>query len=124
MRIEVPIGDVADRITILEIKSRLLTAPVVQAHVRAELDSLTSAWASQCETAMDQLPGIDRLRQVNRELWEVEDRLRLLERARHFNKDFVDTARRVYVLNDERAELKRQISVATGSRLVEQKSYA
>lgn len=122
MHIEVPHADVVDRITILELKEARLTGPK-QAHAREELATLRRAWASQSELALEAVPGLERLREVNRELWDVEDALRQLEREADFGPRFVGMARSVYRLNDERARLKAAINTATDSRLREQKSY-
>ena len=124
MRIDVPDGDVADRITILELKLHNLSNPRQLAHVQSELDGLHAAWAAASEVMLDAVPGLDRLRVVNSELWDVEDALRALEAAQDFGPRFVALARSVYTLNDERARLKAGINDYTGSRLREQKSYA
>ncbi len=121
MRVEIPDGDVADRITILEIKVRRLERGREAA--RAELESLREAWATQSPIPLDALHELAGLRAVNAELWEVEEALRAMEAAGDFGSAFVARARSVYHLNDERARLKRSINEATGSRFVEQKSY-
>ena len=63
------------------------------------------------------------LKKVNEELWDVEDKLRLLEQESNFSITFVNFARSVYRLNDERAQIKRKINELSGSELVEEKSY-
>ncbi|MCB9679180.1 MAG: hypothetical protein H6737_29020 [Alphaproteobacteria bacterium] len=123
MKIEVPDGDVVDRITILELKRRHLADPAKRAHVETELAALHFAWSEQTELAFEAVPGLPRLREVNAELWDVEDALRALERAADFGPRFVALARSVYGLNDERARIKAAISEYTGSLLREQKGY-
>ena len=65
----------------------------------------------------------DSLRTVNGQLWDIEDNIRAEEAAGRFGDRFIELARAVYVTNDRRAELKKQINLATGSALVEEKSY-
>lgn len=120
MKIELPDADIIDRITILEIKADRLGGEAL-VHVQAELQTLTAAWRTQ--GSLNTVPGIGRLREVNQLLWDVEDHLRACEAKADFGPEFVEAARSVYRLNDERALLKRQINAFTGSRLVEQKSY-
>jgi len=60
---------------------------------------------------------------VNEALWDIEDRIRLKERAQEFDQDFIELARSVYFRNDERAAFKRAINLKLGSQLVEEKSY-
>ncbi|MEZ4317355.1 MAG: DUF6165 family protein [Myxococcota bacterium] len=122
MRIDVPDGEVVDRITILELKVRFL-GPEKRVHAERELTGLQAAWHDQLGVPLDTLAALPRLREVNAALWSVEDELRELERRAAFDDRFVALARSVYVLNDERARLKAAISEATGSRLREQKSY-
>ena len=123
MKIEVPNADVVDRITILELKLARLTGPSY-AHSAREHEGLCAAWAQQSTLPLSQVPQLDALRAVNRSLWDVEDALRRCEQRSDFGDEFVRLARSVYVLNDERARLKREINLATDSVLMEQKSYA
>ncbi len=60
---------------------------------------------------------------VNQQLWDIEDTIRDLERAKDFGDKFIETARAVYFTNDKRSEVKRQINELTGSDLMEEKSY-
>jgi hypothetical protein len=64
------------------------------------------------------------LKQVNEALWDIEDRIRIKEHLQEFDDEFIELARSVYVTNDRRADIKREINKATGSLLVEEKSYA
>ena len=73
---------------------------------------------------MEELPQYGRLEAVNRALWEVEDALRRLESEQRFDAHFVESARSVYRLNDERARLKRLINEELSSDFVEEKSYS
>jgi hypothetical protein len=60
---------------------------------------------------------------VNCELWDIEDHIRDLERNKNFGEDFIDTARAVYIKNDRRSEVKREINIKTSSGFIEEKSY-
>jgi hypothetical protein len=126
MRIQadISIGDWIDRLTILEIK-------LAEIGERDKLDNVTREYATLLAAAPDGLladSGIAdaraRLKAVNAELWRIEDEIRLKERARAFDEDFIALARAVYVTNDRRAELKREINRLARSDLVEEKSYA
>ena len=68
-------------------------------------------------------PSASALRRVNEALWDIEDRIRLKEKAKAFDAEFIELARSVYIRNDERAEIKRAINEKLGSTLVEEKSY-
>ncbi len=122
MKVEVPLGEVVDKITILRIKAAQIHAPARRANVLRELATLEAAWA-EAHGPVDDLDELQALQDVNQRLWDVEDALRELERAQRFDGDFVALARSVYVLNDERAIVKRRINERLGSRLVEEKSY-
>lgn len=121
MQVDVPNADVVDRITILELKVQRLEDGRKAA--QAELEGLLAAWEAQGPVPLESLDELPALRAVNAELWNVEEELRGLERAGDFGRDFVARARSVYHLNDERARIKRKINAATGSALVEQKTY-
>ena len=123
--IEVPVsfGELIDKITILEIKSRLITDPAKLANVRNELELLGATWANHAASQTDIAGERARLLAVNEALWEIEDRIRLKERAQAFDQEFIELARAVYVRNDERAAVKREINLKLGSQLVEEKSY-
>jgi hypothetical protein len=123
MKVEAAYGDVVDRVTILLLKEHRVADPGKLAHVRAELAALREAWRTEGLPAMESLAAWDRLAAVNAALWEVEDALRVHEATRDFGGEFVAKARSVYVLNDERAALKRQLNEALGSPLTEVKWY-
>ena len=122
MKIEVPLGEVVDKITILRIKAARIGDEAKRANVRRELHELESAWEA-ARGPVDGLEELDPLQAVNQRLWDVEDELRVLERAQRFDAHFIALARSVYVLNDERAAVKRRINERLGSALVEEKSY-
>ena len=124
MKVELPLGDVVDKITILLIKVDKIGDPEKLGNIRTELETLRRAWSDAGHPQLEALDDWAGLREVNHKLWDVEDDLRDCERSQDFGPRFVELARSVYHLNDRRAKLKRAINVALGSRLVEEKSYA
>ncbi len=119
----VSVGELLDKITILRIKAARIPDEAKLAHVRAELAALEAVAAGVAPA-----PGLEAavaaLQATNETLWEVEDAIRLCEARGDFGPDFVRLARAVYVTNDRRAALKREVNRLTGSALVEEKSYA
>ncbi|MBN8893459.1 MAG: hypothetical protein J0I71_01315 [Rhodanobacter sp.] len=116
-------GELIDKITILEIKSRRMTDEAKLANVRNELDLLNAIWANDAASRIDIGEERASLLAVNELLWDIEDKIRLKERAQEFDRDFIELARSVYFRNDERAAFKRAINLKLGSQLVEEKSY-
>jgi hypothetical protein len=117
-------GELIDKITILEIKSARMTDAAKLHNVRTELTLLTETWAaSEFSKKADIGAEWAGLRDVNGQLWDIEDRIRDKEREGQFDGGFIELARAVYVTNDERAALKRRINTKLGSVLVEEKSY-
>jgi hypothetical protein len=117
-------GELIDKITILEIKSQRMTDAAKLHNVRTELSLLTETWKASAYSATDISAEWAGLRDVNGKLWDIEDRIRDQERDRRFDAEFIELARAVYVTNDERAAIKKQINLRLGSALVEEKSYA
>ena len=122
--VEVAAGELLDKITILEIKEAKFTDQAKLANVRAELETLRAARDANLPSTEEIERAVDGLREVNRQLWEIEDEIRDHERNQDFGERFVELARAVYRTNDRRAALKRKINDLTGSRLKEEKSYA
>jgi len=123
MKVEVPLGDVVDRVTILLLKAAHIADEAAVAHVNHERAALETAWAEAGLPDLRSLPEWAALSAVNGQLWQVEDTLRDHERRGDFGEDFVSHARSVYQLNDQRAALKRLINTSLGSEFVEEKSY-
>ena len=123
--ISVPVshGELIDKITILEIKAAHMRDAGKLANVRAELDLLNTNWSANAASKIDIVAERAQLKAVNEALWDIEDRIRLQEKAQAFDAEFVELARSVYFRNDERAAIKRAINVKLGSQLVEEKSY-
>jgi Family of unknown function (DUF6165) len=123
--IKVPIspGELIDKITILQIKSERMTDAAKLANVRTELQLLESTWRESAHGHSDISAEWQTLKKINEKLWVIEDDIRDKERDRQFDQQFIELARAVYVTNDERAAVKRQINTRLGSRIQEEKSY-
>ncbi len=119
----VSFGELIDKITILEIKLAQMRDATKLANVRTELDLLNDAWAQNPASRVDIAAERARLKAVNEALWEIEDHIRMKEKAQAFDAEFIELARSVYFRNDERAAVKREINLKLGSQLVEEKSY-
>lgn len=123
MKVDVPLGDIVDRITINRIKVARIQDEARAQHARNELNALTEAWQEAGHSPLDDLPETLLLAEVNGQLWDVEDALRQRESHQDFGDSFVQLARQVYALNDRRAAHKRAINTRLDSSLVEVKSY-
>lgn len=120
---EISIGELIDKITILEIKQDEIKSKEKFHNITMELESLRET----CAQHVPPLPEIQeltrQLKLVNRTLWEIEDAIRLKEALHCFDEKFIELARAVYVTNDQRCAIKRQINDLLGSKFVEEKSY-
>lgn len=122
--VETSVGDLIDKITILQIKLERIQDPPKRENIAKELAKLEEVRRKAIgESAeLSRLGGL--LKGVNEELWDLEDRIRDLERVGDFEEDFVGVARKIYRTNDHRAALKKEINALSGSEIVEEKSYA
>lgn len=121
--IQASVGEVVDKVSILNIKLEKLTNPEALENVSVELGFLKRALK---ESGMEEALShslFQQLAEVNTKLWQVEDELREYESKKTFDAEFVDLARSVYKLNDRRATIKREVNLAFGSKLMEEKSY-
>src|SRR5262249_49020629 len=116
-------GELIDKITILEIKSARIRDPAKLANVLAELEALNRTWRAHASSRIDIAAQREQLKRLNETLWDIEDRIRVQDKAQAFASEFVELARAVYFRNDERAAVKREINIKLGSALVEEKSY-
>ncbi len=116
-------GELFDKITILEIKAERIADPAKLKNVNHEL-ALLQALAGGRGSVSGHAELVAELKTVNEALWDIEDRIRDCEREKDFGPRFVALARAVYQTNDKRAHIKKQINVLSGSDIVEEKSYA
>lgn len=119
----VSIGELIDKITILQIKAERITDAAKLANVRTELDGLWPLWLEQ-QTARPALAALkDQLKAINERMWDIQDQLRDKEAAQEFDATFITLARGVYGTNGERVAVKNEINRVAGSALVEEKQY-
>ena len=125
MQLQVPVsvGEVLDKITILQIKLAHISDANKRVNIQNELDALLPLVAGDVFTTVEMQGLMAELKSVNEALWDIEDDIREKEAAKSFDAEFIELARAVYVTNDKRAEIKKQINLATGSALIEEKSY-
>ena len=121
--VQISWGELLDRVTILEIKGSRLRSAAATANVARELAMLQAAAAEAHRSNPGLAPLKKELAAVNELLWEVEDKIRAKEAAKQFDPEFVELARAVYINNDKRADLKRQINRLMNSELIEEKQY-
>ena len=123
MKVDLPLGDVIDKMSILQIKSERIFDPKKLQNIKNELCVLQNAWKLTEHPDIENLSEWSDLLEINGKLWNVEDDLRKLEAQQNFGADFIAKARSVYFLNDSRARIKKSINISLGSTLVEEKSY-
>ncbi len=117
------IGELIDKITILEIKAAKIVDANKLQNVRKELHLLTGLQVSAQLTGGDMPRLKAQLLEVNQDLWQIEDDIRDHETRKDFGPSFVTLARSVYFKNDRRAEIKKEINLKFNSALIEEKSY-
>ena len=120
MKVEISNGELVDKYTILEIKLSKITDDEKLENIRKEKDSLFESVKSIIDFSSELFLS---LKKVNEKLWDIEDKIREKERVKEFDDTFIELARSVYHTNDIRANLKKQINIATCSHLIEEKSY-
>lgn len=123
IKIPVSIGELIDKITILEIKSKKIQNVKKLTNINNELSSLNSVLINT-QINLDSLENYKlELTKVNEELWDIEDEIRLLEKEKNFSDEFIKLARSVYITNDRRFEIKNNINNEFNSDYFEEKSY-
>ena len=119
----VSIGELIDKITILQIKAERITDATKLANVRTELDGLLPLYAQQLALRPQLEALTQQLKDINERMWDIQDALRDKEAAQVFDDAFITLARGVYGTNGERIVVKNQINQVAGSALVEEKQY-
>ena len=119
----ISVGELLDKISILEIKAEAISDPAKLANVMRELAALDAVRRREVAALPELAALFAELQAVNRRLWRIEDDIRAIERAGQFDDRFIELARSVYRCNDERAVVKRRINELTGSEIVEEKLY-
>jgi hypothetical protein len=120
--VKVSIGELLDKLSILDIKKTKINDEYKLSHILYEYNNLLNL----CLIFFNDIEIknlYDELNAVNLELWEIEDSIRIKEIKKEFDSEFIDLARNVYITNDKRYYLKNQINKKTQSEIQEQKSY-
>jgi hypothetical protein len=120
MEIEISIGEIVDKLSILRIKKNNITDPEKLVNVNKEYDYL---YYKVFQELKIETSDFQELMMVNEMLWNVEDSIRVKEKNKEFDSDFIEMARSVYITNDQRAEIKKKINLKYSSNFVEEKSY-
>ena len=122
MKIEVSIGEIIDKLTILEIKKTNISDSNKLLNINKEFDYLVDIVENQLCLSRRDIFYIDLL-DINKKLWDIEDKIRNKERLKSFDEEFIELSRSVYFTNDERSKIKKKINDITGSNFSEEKSY-
>ena len=120
---EISAGELIDKITILEIKKVKISNKDKLIEIEKELLSLNETVKKFIPNNSKVSKFKDNLKEINLKLWNIEDGKRSAEKNNKFGKEFIELARNVYKLNDERAKIKLAINNALGSNIKEVKSY-
>ena len=125
--ITIPIsyGELLDKLSILQIKTEWIDDKEKKKKAQDEVDILTEHYNGDVDlkTILELNVIYEKLLSVNRELWKIEDDIRIKEKYKQFDEHFIELARSVYITNDKRFELKAQINKIMGSNINEVKSY-
>ena len=121
MKIEVSNGELVDKVSILSIKLENIKDENKLTNIKKEYDLLLQ----EMELLKINIDSEEfkELQSVNRELWKIEDKIRIKEAKQEFDDEFIQLARSVYFKNDVRFEIKRKINAQTNSLLAEEKEY-
>lgn len=121
--VEVAPGELLDKLTILQIKSERIADPGKLANVRAELGVVEATRRQKIAESPAALALTRELKEINEQLWDIENRIREFEKAQDFGSDFIALARAVYQTNDRRAEVKKKLNELLGAKFREEKEY-
>ena len=123
VKIKISIGELVDKITILQIKKEMIADNSKLKKVENELNNLQLALTniSQKNDRLEEL--MTQLKKINTKLWKIEDDIRLHEKEQRFDNEFIELARAVYITNDKRFEIKNAINFEFSSEIAEVKSY-
>lgn len=124
----VSVGEIFDKLSILQIKEQKITDPIKLSNVKTEIKELNKSIIDldiNEKSSQDVLDALKtELYETNFKLWDIEDALRKLESQKKFEREFISLARQVYITNDKRAEIKKEINRLTDSDIVEEKHYS
>ena len=119
----ISLGELIDKISILQIKKKNIEDIEKQKLINDELTMLDKVLEKVLGNNSDIAEYLHQLIEINTKLWKIEDNIRECERQNKFDKEFIELARSVYFINDERSRIKLEINKKFGSQIVEVKSY-
>lgn len=123
IKADISIGELVDKITILEIKSIKIKNKDKLKNVKFELKILNQI-LNKLDLTEDVLMAKKELYKINLEMWEIEDKIRIFEKENKFDNEFIELARKVYKTNDNRSRVKKRLNLLLSSDLIEEKDYA
>jgi uncharacterized protein YoxC len=124
MKVEISTGELIDKISILEIKLLNIKDPSKIINVYKELQVLNTHFQELLDEYGSKIKDLYiKVSNVNKTLWDIEENIRKKESLKEFNEEFVELARQLYLVNDQRTNLKKEINLLTKSEFVEEKSY-
>jgi hypothetical protein len=123
VNVEISIGEFFDKVTILEIKRERIKDAGKLENINNELEALNTLLEQLPFSRDDVANEVGELKAINEKLWVIEDDIRDKEAAKSFDQVFIDLARSVYITNDKRSDVKRDINIKLGSSFIEEKSY-
>jgi phenylalanyl-tRNA synthetase alpha subunit len=116
-------GELIDKLTILEIKQKYIKSQNQIENIKIEYSYLSLVFKKECKNKKIVAELTKRLKKINQNLWNVEEKIRKKDLNSEFDNDFISLAKKVYKYNDKRSNLKKQINLNLGSEIVEEKSY-
>lgn len=120
MKIEVSVGEIVDKLSILQIKKNNIIDEVKLQNIIKEFNYLENIVFNELKIEKE---DFDNLITINEKLWDIEDKIRDKEKNKRFDNEFIELARSVYYTNDQRAEIKKHINLKYKSSFIEEKSY-
>tara|TARA_Y100000385_G_C12785873_1_gene505501 strand:- start:307 stop:690 length:384 start_codon:yes stop_codon:yes gene_type:complete len=124
MKIEISIGELVDKLSILEIKLLNIKDKEKSKNIYKELETLNPYFQGLLDEYGIEIKNLYiKISGINKILWDIEDDIREKEALEEFDEEFVELARSVYIVNDQRAAVKKEINLLTKSELIEEKSY-
>ena len=123
INVPVSIGELFDKISILDIKTKKIKNKDDLKLIKYELSKLRKIVKSKGLTSTNIKNKYQSLKSINEKLWNIENKKRRCEKLKKFDKNFINLARKVYIYNDKRASLKKDINLLSGSSIVEIKSH-
>ncbi len=124
INVSISLGELLDKITILEIKYQKIEDIEKKQNIKHELDLLNSKYFKVKELNLEIENYFVQLKEINLELWDIEENVRDCEKRKKFDKEFIELSRSIYIKNDLRFEIKNQINKKFSSDIVEEKSYS